>query len=321
MTDRGQGCDNGSALTLPPARPHRPLLTPGLAARDLALLALAYAAALLAGLGASHAIEGWPLIPALAAANAAATLVLFGFSAALANPGIYELYWSLMPMALALALAMGPGAEGTPWARRVAVVVLVFAWGARLSWNALRRWPGLHHEDWRYRDLRRRAGRAWWLVNLFALHLLPTALVFLGCLPLLPALRTGARPLSALDALAFAWITAFIAIEAVADQQLHRYRRQDPSARPPFLATGLWSRVRHPNYLGEMGFFWGLYLAGLAADPSTLWPGIGALFISALFVFGTIPMMDRRLDAKPGYREHRARVPALLPRLRPPPRD
>ena len=52
---------------------------------------------------------------------------------------------------------------------------------------------------------------------------------------------------------------------------------------------------RHPNYLGEIGFWWGLWLFALAADPSWWWTVIGPLAMVALFARVSIPMMDQRL--------------------------
>jgi steroid 5-alpha reductase family enzyme len=61
--------------------------------------------------------------------------------------------------------------------------------------------------------------------------------------------------------------------------------------------------------------WWGLYLFSLAADPGRWWTGAGPLAMTALFVFISVPLIDRRmLRRKPGYAEHMRRVPALLPR-------
>ena len=67
-------------------------------------------------------------------------------------------------------------------------------------------------------------------------------------------------------------------IEARADKQLRRFVSGNP-APGAILSDGLWSLCRHPNYFGEMGFWWGLTLFGLAADPSWWWTGIGAVSI------------------------------------------
>jgi steroid 5-alpha reductase family enzyme len=78
--------------------------------------------------------------------------------------------------------------------------------------------------------------------------------------------------------------------------------------------TGLWAFSRHPNYLGELSFWWGLYLFALAADPSWWWAIAGAVSITLLFVFLSVPLLDRRsLGRRPQYREHMKRVPALFP--------
>jgi len=192
---------------------------------------------------------------------------------------------------------------------------LVWAWGLRLTGNWAYGWPGLHHEDWRYVDLQEKHGRAYWLVSFSGIHFFPTVLVFAGCLPLWP-IYTGDGGLIWLDGVAAVVTVGAIAVEALSDVQLHRYRRRahGPGA---ILSEGLWALARHPNYTGEVGFWWGLWLFALAANPSYWWTGVGALAINLLFVFISIPMMDARHMAKrPAYAAHMERVPALLPRLR-----
>lgn len=274
---------------------------------------LAYAAA--GAVAAIVAALAGPRSPwvVVALADAAATVAVFAFSRALDNSSVYDPYWSVAPMVIAPALALGAGGEA-PALRRLIVVGLVLVWGARLTLNWARGWGGLGHEDWRYVDLRHRTGGAYWAVSLLGLHLMPTLSVYLGCLALLPALG-AAGPLGPLDAVAGCVTAGAIAIEAAADEQLRAFRR-GPRAPGEILASGLWSRCRHPNYLGEIGFWWGLSLFALAADRGAWWTLAGPLWITGLFVLVSVPLIDRRsLARRPGYALHMSRVPALLPRL------
>jgi steroid 5-alpha reductase family enzyme len=256
------------------------------------------------------ALSGPPLLDTLVA-DVAATVVVFMWSTALRNASVYDPYWSVAPPVIALAWALGSGASGET-ARQVVVVALVVAWGLRLTANWAGGWRGLEHEDWRYVELR--ASRVpFWIVNLLGIQLMPTLLVFAGCLSLWPAL-TGDRGLNLLDAAALVVTVAAIATEALADLQLHRQLR-DPGRAPGAIADrGLWRVSRHPNYLGQIGFWWGLWLFGLAADPSWWWTVAGPLAMVGLFVFVSVPLMDRRsLARRPGYAEHMRAVPALVP--------
>ena len=69
-------------------------------------------------------------------------------------------------------------------------------------------------------------------------------------------------------------------LEARADKELRRFRLSNPPAGE-FLHSGLWAWSRHPNYLGEMGFWWGLWLFALAANPGWWWSVVGPLTITA----------------------------------------
>jgi steroid 5-alpha reductase family enzyme len=248
------------------------------------------------------------------AADLVATGVVFAASMLLANSSVYDPYWSVVPPVVAVAWAAA-GPDGLP-SRRLVVVALVVAWGMRLTGNWARSWTGLGQEDWRYIQLREQtAGRLpWWLVSLGGIQLMPTLVVFAGMLPLWPAL-TGSRPIGLLDLAALAVTAVAIAVETVADLQLHRFIG-DPANRGKVADRGLWAYSRHPNYLGEIGFWWGLWLFGLAADPSWWWTVAGPLVMVLLFATASIPLMDRRsLQRRPGYAEYLRRVP-LIPRPR-----
>jgi steroid 5-alpha reductase family enzyme len=280
--------------------------------RVLARVGIAYGAALATAVLVGLCLRGRHPILVAAAADLAATLVVFAFGVAADNSSLYDPYWSVAPLPIALYWSLSDGAVGP---RDALVLLAVGAWGIRLTWNCLDRWRSLDHEDFRYREIRARTGWLYWPASLLAIHLMPTAWVFLGLLPLYPALAAPARPPGWLDLAAAAAALGGAAVEAVADRQLRRFLhgRTDPAA---VLDTGLWARSRHPNYLGEVLFWWGLLLFGLAADPGKGWTAVGAISITALFVLVSVPWMDRRMLARhPAWAERMRRVPALLPRL------
>ncbi|NND45890.1 MAG: DUF1295 domain-containing protein [Xanthomonadales bacterium] len=279
-------------------------------AASLLAVAAAYLAAVALGLEVASRTGITHPVTFILIADLAATLVVFAFSAWYRNASTYDPYWSVIPMLIVLywwaAAADAPAVPVRQWL----VVGLVWAWGARLTWNWLLRWRGLGDEDWRFGTLRARHGRRYWLVNLGGIHLLPTLLVFAGCLACWPALADSTRDLNALDALAVAVTASAIWLEARADRQLRQHRAHGSGV----LHSGLWARCRHPNYLGEIGFWWGLYLFALAANPAWWWTGIGALGIHLLFLFVSVPMMDARLaERHPAQAERALSLPALLP--------
>jgi steroid 5-alpha reductase family enzyme len=193
------------------------------------------------------------------------------------------------------------------------VTVLIALWGGRLTWNWLRGWQGLGHEDWRYLDLRRKTGAAYWLVSFAGIHMAPTLWVFLGMLPVYVTMAAGREPFGYLDLVASAVTLGAIWIEARADKQLKRFRESGPEAQA-FLHTGLWARSRHPNYFGEMGFWWGLWLFAVAADPAWWWTLVGPLGISLMFRFVSLPLIETRmLERRPAYAEWIQRSSLVIP--------
>ncbi|MFN8644469.1 MAG: DUF1295 domain-containing protein [Candidatus Binatia bacterium] len=280
--------------------------------RDETWILIAYAVALVVALIAGAMVEArHPLAIALAA-DLAATLAVFAFSRAFDNSSFYDAYWSVAPPLLA-AYFWTVAVPGTSATRQAVVFGLVCWWAVRLTYNWARGWTGLHHEDWRYVDLRASTGRAYWLVSLVGLHLMPTLQVFLGCLSLYPALAVGTRPFGALDVVATLVTAGAIALEARADKELLRFRRAQP---PPeaILASGVWSWSRHPNYFGEMSFWWGLWLFGLAAAPAWWWTVVGPLAITLMFRFASLPLIETRMaQRRPGFAAHQRRVSMVIP--------
>lgn len=276
-----------------------------------------YATAAIVALGAGFALGNLhPLIVA-SAAHLAATLTVFMFSMRYDNSSLFDPFWSVAPPALVLYFATIEHDEifGEPIPiRAVLVSTLVFIWALRLTYNWWRGWPGLKHEDWRYVEIRERSGEAYPLASLFGIHLTPSIILFAGCLPLWPALATGTRALGALDIIAAVVTAGAILIEGIADNQLRGFREREE--RPDrILGTGLWAYSRHPNYFGEATFWWGLYLFALAAAGSDGGVTIaGAITISTMFWFISIPLLDKRsVERRRAYTFHMERVSSFVP--------
>ncbi|WP_370246563.1 DUF1295 domain-containing protein [Nocardioides sp.] len=250
-------------------------------------------------------------------ADLLATLVVFAGSRRWGNSSCSDAYWSVAPPLLLLAWWLEAPADADDG--RIALVgLLVLAWAVRLTLNWARSFPGMHHEDWRYPILRERAGgrRAAEIgIDLAAIHVIPTLQVFLGLVPVYLLTRSD-RPLGVLDVVALVIGVAAVTLETVADAQLRAFVADH---RPgEVMDRGVWGWSRHPNYVGELGFWVALAVAGLAAEPS-LWPGllslVGVVAMLAMFLGASIPMMEERsLARRPEYAAVIARVPRFLPR-------
>ncbi len=257
-----------------------------------------------------------PITVALVA-DLVATVVVFALSMVLANSSLYDPYWSVAPPVVAVAWAAVSPADLTTGvsARQVVVIALVLIWAIRLTGNWAIGWHGLTQEDWRYVMMRNDThGRLpWWLVSFVGIQLVPTLFVFVGLLPLWPALGAPRHSFNVLDVIALAITAAAIAVETIADNQMRAFARS-PDNHGRTINIGLWSRSRHPNYLGEISFWCGLFLFGLAADPHWWWTIAGPAAMVLLFETVSIPMMETRsLQRRPDYADYQAQVPKLVP--------
>jgi len=281
---------------------------------SLARVAAAYAIAL--AVAAAWLVWGpetpWLWLDTLIA-DVLATLVVFAASRMYGNSSFYDPYWSVVPPAL-LVFWWSQGGLGIDDVRSWLVAAVVFLWAIRLTANWIHGFPGLHHEDWRYPMLRDQAGRMELPVDLFAIHLVPTVEVFLATLPVYVVVTRSGSDLSWLDVVAVMVGLGAVALELISDLQMLRFVRERQPGQ--VMDRGLWSWSRHPNYFGELSFWFSLALFGVAASPGDAWwlfAGTAAML--AMFLGASIPMMEARsLERRPDYQDVIDRVPRLVPR-------
>ena len=283
-------------------------------ATSLTVVGCVYIFAAVAGAAAFLWAPPWPDLARLALADLVGTLVVWLAGVLLGNASVYDPYWSVAPaVMLGLYLHWRQG-----WCAPTELIFLVILfWSVRLTCNWAAGFSSLQRQDWRYDLLKARFPRAWHAVNLLGVHLMPTAVVFLAMTPaFLFAGRNGGFNAGVLGAVVVC--VGATLLEYYADRQMRAFRAQ-PENEGRILRGGLWKRSRHPNYLGEILFWWGIWLFLLSIDPGMWYTGLGALVNTLLFLFVSIPLMERRQrQRRPDYDAYRGEAGMLFPRLRGP---
>jgi len=193
----------------------------------------------------------------------------------------------------------GTGVFG-PCARTAVVTGVAVAWGLRLGGFLLARilsWG----KDNRFDKMREKPlqwGIFWGLQALWAsLTSLPVSVLNMGE----PVL--SCQPLCALDWVAWALMITAIVVEATADFQKLRFKREQRNAGK-WCTAGLWSFSRHPNYFAEMLFWWSAFAASCAGFKGSgvapfLIAALGPLFTSLLLLgVSGVPLLEDSADSK-----------------------
>jgi steroid 5-alpha reductase family enzyme len=232
------------------------------------------------------------------------------------NSGWVDTVWTAGLGTVGVAAALAPISGDATSARQVLVAALVGIWALRLGVHIARRTRGIS-DDPRYADLIRGWGdnarpQMFWLLQKQALVSVPLALsMFLAAHNPTPGL--GIR-----DLLAALLLAVAIGGEALADQQLHRFRRA-PDNAGRVCDTGLWRWSRHPNYFFE----WLGWLAYplLAVDPAGAYPwgwlalaGPLCMYWLLAHVSGIPPLEQHMLRSRGNaFRAYQRRTSAFFP--------
>ncbi|EKX50355.1 hypothetical protein GUITHDRAFT_67072 [Guillardia theta CCMP2712] len=189
---------------------------------------------------------------------------------------------------------------------------LVIAWGVRLAaflaWREFKAWP---ESKSRYVETNRRTGLSkkistWVFVAIF------DSLLFAPCL-------FHMKTPSKLEVLSwFGVVLQFVGlqVESLADQQKSLSKRERPGQ---FCQEGLYRFSRHVNYLGEILFWSGSYIASLGSlrNPlQLLTASAGFLAILGVMVGATNNLDRKQFDkynGSPEYQKYIKETPKLIP--------
>ena len=233
-----------------------------------------------------------------------ATVFVWVTSVIFKNSSIYDPYWSVAPMVIVLFFVSEINLNA------ILMVAVVWLWGIRLTLNWAYTFKGLDHQDWRYTYYKNKTKKAWQIVNLFGIHLMPTIVVISAMIPAFIYLQNDVGAFNPLVLIGFVIALIGIGLELFADLEMHKFKLKKTGET---IKTGLWKYSRHPNYLGEITMWWGVYFMMLTISPSNYLLFICPLINTFLFLFISIPLMENKLiKNKPDYNEYKSKTSMLL---------
>ena len=237
-----------------------------------------------------------------------ATIFIYLGSVLLKNSSLYDPFWSVAPVPIVIYLSIQ---SENSILLKMLVIFPILLWATRLTRNWVISWEGFHHEDFRYIDLKNTNKYKAEFNNFFGIHLFPTFIVNICLYPLVYIF------INDVDVNVYLYISSIITLiavilETVADEQMRKFR-SDPRNKGKTMKYKLWRYSRHPNYLGEVGFWFGIYFMGISSGFAPLWLIVCPLAMLLLFVLVSCPMMDERsLKNRPNYKEYMDNTSQLM---------
>lgn len=190
-------------------------------------------------------------------------------------------------------------------------IILIALWGIRLiSYLSIRFFQ--QGEDSRYKELTKTWGRREPLYSYVFIFLFQGLILQIVALPILtlgfiPQTSPWYKTLMLISALVMA---IALVIESIADLQLAKHLKNTAGS---LCKTGLWKYSSHPNYFGELLFWWGLSIFAILSNyPIIAILGPITLTFFVLFVSG-IPLAEKQLERLPGFETYKKSTSILIP--------
>ena len=244
-------------------------------------------------------------------ADIIATIIIYFSSVIFKNSSVYDPYWSIVPVFIFIQLFIFTSSSFSSIPLLMILFNILF-WSVRLTSNWIKNWEGMLSEDWRYIDMRNYSGNFFEFSNFFGIHLLPTLIVYACCIPIYFICYDG-YVLSIYTYLGFCISFIGVLYEIISDYQLFKFR-ENKNRDGNIINTGLWKYSRHPNYWGEILFWWGLYLYVVNFAPTYMI--LSPICMTLMFVYISIPWIENKiLKTRSEYKEYQHKTHFLIPEL------
>ena len=281
-------------------------------AYGLLVLTISYTCAILAGITVFNLLAGTGKVNIylnVLLSDIAATFIIFLISILYKTASIYDPYWSVQSFVIGLGLMIyyqnfnvGP----------VLILSVIFIYSLRLTFNFIKGFDKIEYLDWRYKRIKEKTGEIYLVISFLGIMLFPTILVYAATTPLIAyiSLMEEFKPY---DLIGVIVMLIAILIEFFADEAIQEYKKNRKS-NAEIIDIGLWKVSRHPNYFGEILFWYGLFLSFVLHNLNYWFLVFGALSIHLLFLFISIPLSEKHLMSyKRNYRSYKTKTRMLVP--------
>lgn len=228
------------------------------------------------------------------------------------NAGWVDVFWTFGTGAACVLMALWPAPDANP-DRASMVATLAAIWSVRLGlYVAMRVASG--EEDTRYARLRKDWG-AGFQRRMFALVIVQAPATALLTLSVFAAAHHSGPFFSLRDGLGVAILAIAIGGEALADEQMRRFKQR--AHKGAIMDTGLWGWSRHPNYFFEwLGWLAYPAIAFDAQQPQSYLSWLAPVLMYLILRWGTgVPALEANMRASRGesFRAYQQRVSVFFP--------
>ena len=238
-----------------------------------------------------------------------ATIFIFAFSCIFRNSSIYDPYWSVEPLIIMIMLMLHNKLNNSIV---ISFAIVLGIWSVRLTSNWITTFKNLNNQDWRYTMFKEKTKQFYPIINLFGIHLFPTIVVYLCMVPMINYIIINVK--NYYSYIGIVLMLLGITFQVLADYDIYLYHKRNKDDRRQIINTGLWKYSRHPNYLGEILVWYGVYLTMLPVSFANWYFILGAIVNNLMFIFISIPMSEKRLKTyKFNYEQYQKNTRMLLP--------
>lgn len=204
----------------------------------------------------------------------------------------------------------------------VLTLFIISLWGLRIFTHIGLRFLGKKEEDFRYKVWR----ETW---KYFYVRSFLQVFLLQGFLMILVASSVIYFYLKSFEASGFMFFAFSIlalcslVYESVADLQLKKFIKENKNNpdKNVILSKGLWKYSRHPNYFGEVSFWWFIFLSLVSATSDIdlafshyLILLISPLTISYLILYVSgIPLLENKYIGNQNFDKYKSKTPAFFP--------
>lgn len=204
------------------------------------------------------------------------------------------------------------------------LVGFITVWGLRLSIRLFNR-NIKKPEDFRYAQWRQEWGKNVVITAFFRVFMIQGLINFVVGSAAYTIIKFNAfvfeGPQALLVGVGLGIALIGLAFEVIGDEQLRRHILKRTKS---LLQTGLWSITRHPNYLGEILIWNGIYIAGFSLLITNSVPLVyylvlvlSPLVMSAVLIKISTPLLEKNMEKYAGWAEYAQRVPMIFPFTKP----